>query len=335
MTITTDHPAPARSHHRPGGGFRNPWLTRESRFRDFLCWRAENIKAPRPRMPRALTLPREAPSFAAPRARAGECSVTWVGHSTFLVQLGRLNVLTDPIWSSVAGPLSLLGPRRFTTPGVALDALPPIDLVLQSHDHYDHLDDATVRRLVARHPDAKWVTTLGTADLLRARGVRDVVELDWWSDTALGETRITCTPAQHFSGRTPFDRMRRLWGGFVVQGGDRSVYFVGDTGYHPDFAEIGRRLGPFDITLMPIGAYEPRWFMGPMHLNPVDAVRAFGDVNGAPGNGEVMVGMHWGTFRLTDEPVDEPPALAREAWAASGRRAEQLWILPHGGTRWR
>ena len=334
MTIA-DPPAPPGAHHRPDGGFRNPWLERESRFRDFLRWRAESVKDPRPSAPRPITLPRAEPAFAHPRARADACSVTWVGHSTLLVQAGAVNILTDPIWSAAAGPMSWLGPRRLSAPGMPIDALPPIDLVLLSHDHYDHLDDASVRHLAAAHPEAQWVTTLGVAPLVRARGVRRVNELDWWDEMDIGGIRVTATPAQHFSGRTPFDRMRRLWSGFAVRAGAHAVYFAGDSGYSPDFAEIGRRLGPFSVSLIPIGAYEPRWFMGPVHMDPADAVRAFGDVNRGTAPGAVMVGMHWGTFRLTDEPLDEPPELARRAWAESRRNPEDLWILPHGGTRWR
>ena len=335
MTIA-EPSAPPRAHHLPGGGFRNPWLDRESRFRDFLRWRAENVKSPPPRAPRRpVALPRAEPAFSSPRAPADAISVTWIGHSTMLVQAGAVNILTDPIWSAAAGPMSWLGPRRYTAPGMPIDALPPIDLVLLSHDHYDHLDDVSVRRIAAAHPGAHWVTSLGVAPLLRARGVQRATELDWWDSIEAAGVRVTGTPAQHFSGRTPFDRMRRLWSGFAVEAGAHSIYFVGDSGYSPGFEEVGRRLGPFDITLMPIGAYEPRWFMAPMHIDPADAVRAFGEVNRGVAPGAVMVGMHWGTFRLTDEPVDEPPALARRAWEGSGRRAEDLWILPHGGTRWR
>jgi len=332
---TVAPPAPPRAHHRPGGGFRNPWLESESRFRDFLRWRAESVKSPRPPAPRAVSLPRVESAFATPRAPADACSVTWVGHSTLLVQAGATNILTDPIWSAVAGPTPWLGPRRLVPAAVAFDALPPIDLVLLSHDHYDHLDSTTVRRLARAHPEARWVAPLGVAALLRARGVRNVTELDWWQSVDVGGAHVTCAPAQHFSGRTPFDRMERLWAGFAVRAGTHSIFFAGDSGYHPGFAEVGRRLGPFDITLMPIGAYEPRWFMGPMHLDPADAVRAFGDLNPGAASGHAMVGIHWGTFRLTDEPIDEPPVLARQAWADSKRRPDDLWILPHGATRWR
>src|SRR5262249_52466169 len=150
-------------HHRPGGGFRNPWLARESRFRDFLRWRAESVKSPRPRAPRSVVLPRAEPTFSTPRARAGSCSVTSVGHSSMLIQAGATNIPTDPVWSMIAGPAGWIGPRRIVPAAVPFDALPPIDLVLLSHDHYDHFDTPTICRLAKAHPDARWVTTLGVA----------------------------------------------------------------------------------------------------------------------------------------------------------------------------
>jgi len=328
-------PAAPAAHHLPGGGFRNPWVDIEHGFGDFLRWRLERARAPLPADPPLASLPRAAPSFDVPRAAPGACTVTWVGHSTFLVQMGALNILTDPIWSATAGPLPGVGARRLVAPGCDFDALPPIDIVLLSHNHYDHCDDATVRRLVAAHPAARWVTTLGLAAWLARRGARHVVELDWWEETDAAGARIACLPAQHFSARSPFDRWRTLWGSFAVRAGGRSVYFGGDSGYHPEFTAIGGEYGPFDLSLLPIGAYEPRWFMRPMHMDPEEAVRAFGELNAgaAPGQRPVMVAMHWGTFKLTDEPLDEPPRRARAAWARTGAAADDLWILPHGGTR--
>jgi N-acyl-phosphatidylethanolamine-hydrolysing phospholipase D len=158
-----------------------------------------------------------------------------------------------------------------------------------------------------------------------------VVELGWWESADLGGLRVTATPAQHFSSRTHFDRNRSHWCGFALAAARHRVYFAGDTGYHPDFPEIGRRLGPFDLSLIPIGAYEPRWFMRPVHVNPEEAVRAFVDLGGREGG--VMAGIHWGTFKLTDEPMDEPPVRTRAAWAAAGLPAERLWIPRHGETR--
>lgn len=276
------------------------------------------------------------PQLRRPRAKADECLITWVGHSTFLLQIAGLNVLTDPIWSARCAPVQWAGPKRHVPPGIAFNDLPPIDLVLQSHDHYDHFDDATVRAIAAAHPQAQWVTPLGVARRLTARGVRHAVELDWWQTYTTASIQVTCLPAQHFSGRTPFDRNRTLWGGFALRAGHHCVYFVGDTGWHDDFPDIARRCGPFDTVLMPIGAYEPRWIMQPVHVNPDEAVRALTVLQQAhPDSAPVMVAMHWGTFVLTDEPLDDPPIRARAAWAQAGLAADRLWVMAPGETRQR
>ncbi len=237
------------------------------------------------------------------------------------------------MWGERASPLGFAGPRRRHPPGIPLEALPPIDLVLQSHDHYDHLCDATVRTLARLHPEATWCAPLGVGARLRARGVRRILERDWWEDATLGDARLACLPAAHFSGRSPFDRDRTLWGGWGVAAHGVHAYFVGDSGWHPDFAAIGARLGPLDVVLMPVGAYEPRWFMRPVHMDPEEAVRAFGALTDPHHHPAVMVAMHWGTFVLTDEPTDEPPRRARAAWRAQGRPDERLWVLAPGETR--
>jgi N-acyl-phosphatidylethanolamine-hydrolysing phospholipase D len=256
--------------------------------------------------------------------------LTWVGHSSFLMQIGGRNLLTDPMWSDYASPIQGVGPRRVVAPAVAWDALPPIDGVLISHNHYDHLDRSTVSRLVALAPDASWAAPLGVGGWLRRRGVRQVVELDWWDSVEWGVVTLTATPAQHFSSRTVWDRNATLWTGWVARAGGRAVYWAGDTARHPEFGEIGRRLGPFDAACLPIGAYEPEWFMGAVHMNPEQAVAAFTEL-GSPG--ATFVAMHWGTFILTDEPLAEPPRRAAAAWAAAGLDPSRLWVPAHGETR--
>jgi N-acyl-phosphatidylethanolamine-hydrolysing phospholipase D len=263
-----------------------------------------------------------------------------LGHSTWLVQVGGRNVLLDPVWGERASPVGFAGPRRWAAPGVAFERLPPIDLVVLSHDHYDHFDDATLRRLAREHPEAAWLAPLGVAARLRARGAARVAELDWWGEHAADGLRATCVPAQHFSGRTPFDRDSTLWCGWVLRAaeGGRAVWFVGDTGRHPEFGAIARRAGPFDLVLMPVGAYEPRWFMRPVHLDPEDAVAAYGEIAAAcaeahGGPPPLMAGMHWGTFKLTDEPIDEPPRRTAAAWKAAGLPTETLWMPAFGETR--
>lgn len=285
---------------------------------------------PRPKDPDPSVFARVQPSFVAPRAPASQLTVTWVGHASLLIQLNGLNILTDPMWSERASPARFAGPKRWVAPGIALDALPPLDVILQSHNHYDHLDDYTVRQLVRRHPQAFWVTSLGLAPFIRKRGasVNAVVELDWWEEHRVDSVRISATPAMHFSSRGIGDRGDTLWCGFALAAGSgRRVFFAGDTGFHPDFGVIGERLGPFDVAFLPIGAYEPRWFMRYLHMNPEEAVDAFRVLNA-----RVMVPIHWGTFKLTDEAMDEPPARARSAWRAAQLADDRYRQLAHGET---
>lgn len=271
--------------------------------------------------------------FVAPRATTGVLTATWVGHATTLLQLGGLNVLTDPMWSTRASPVAWAGPARFVPPAVAFEALPPIDVVLISHNHYDHLDRDTVRRLARRAPEAAWLVPLGLGRLLSRWGVRRVQEADWWDTARAGEATATCVPARHFSARTPWDRARTLWAGWTIAANGWRVYFAGDTAHHPEFGTIAAREGPFDLVLLPIGAYEPRWFMGSVHMNPEDALAAYGDIRAAHGTpAPPMLPIHWGTFRLTDEAMDEPPARMRAAWESAGLPADALWLLAHGQT---
>jgi len=329
---------PIPTHHRPGGGFQNPWGpgSQQSRFGAFLKWAL--LERPRSRTrqtpDRATFAAAHQPVAAGFQAREAPdaMAITWIGHSSFLVQIGGQNLLLDPVWSDRASPIPWLGPKRWTPPGVSFDALPPIDGVVLSHDHYDHLDHLTVRRLVERYPNAEWRAPLGVGHWLRNRGASQVRELDWWDRTNLGPLELTVTPAQHFSGRRLDNRNGTLWCGWVIRDAapaHRSVFFAGDTGAHPVFPEIGQRLGPFDAVLMPIGAYNPEWFMGPVHIDPERAVAAVRALGGEP----TMVGMHWGTFQLTDEPMDEPPKRTTAAWVNAGLEPRRLWIPSHGETR--
>lgn len=253
---------------------------------------------------------------AIPDARVEGLRVTPVGHATALIQLAGLNVLTDPVWSDRASPLAFAGPKRITAPGIALDALPPIDVILLSHNHYDHLDLATLKALQARH-DPLIVTPLGNDAILRPHmPAARIVTGDWWDRFALpaGAT-AHIVPALHWSSRGIRDRRMALWGGFVLQASGRQVYFAGDTGYGTGaiFRDIHARFGPVDLALLPIGAYDPRWFMAAQHTDPEEAIRIMRDV--AAG---VAIGIHWGTFKLTDEPRNEPAERLSAGLAAAG-----------------
>ena len=233
--------------------------------------------------------------------------VTFIGHATFLIQTPAGNILTDPMYSERAGPLGVLGPRRVRQPAVRFDDLPPISTVVLSHNHYDHCDRRTLGTLAKRF-DPIVVTPLGNGALVRSAGIRNVEELDWWQDSKSAALPITLTPAQHFSARTPFDRNRALWGGFMLGAPGTRILFAGDSAYGPFFRDIRQRLGPIDLALLPIGAYEPRWFMHVVHMNPAEAVQAHLDLEASE-----SVGMHFGTFQLTTEGIDEPLRALEEA----------------------
>lgn len=235
------------------------------------------------------------------RVGDGRLRVTFINHATTLIQLDGVNILTDPVWSERVSPVTFAGPRRYRQPGIRFDDLPPIDLVLVSHNHYDHLDVATLRALEARHR-APIVTPLGNGALMRRNGIRGAIDLDWWETTRHASgIETTVVPAQHFSARALSDRNRNLWGGFVVSAPSGNVYFAGDTGWGGHFAEIGRRFAPIRAALLPIGAYLPRWFMHPAHIDPAQAV----DAHFALG-ARTSVPIHFGTFALGDDGMYDP-----------------------------
>ncbi len=256
------------------------------------------------------------------KARPGEVRVTWVGHASFILQVGGRTLLTDPVWSkSLAG-----GIKRLVDPGVPFEALPAIDGVLISHNHYDHMDKRTLLRLPR---DTPMFVPVGNGGWFRRHGFLDVTELDWWLDAALGNLRIELVPAHHWSRRGLLDANHGLWGGWVVTDGNgRKVYFAGDTAYGTAFQEIGKRHRTIDVALLPVGAYAPREHNGGVHCDPEEAVQAFKDLGA-----KAMVPMHWGTFRLSPEPVLEPIEWTRRAWAEAKLPESALWELPIGGSR--
>ncbi len=328
---------PPPSHRRPNGRFFNPWPgSVEHGFGDALKWMIDRARTGKLGFRGTGTPPRPvAPAPIAARANPDECRITWIGHSSFLIQLGGLNVLTDPVFADRASPVRFAGPRRLCPPGLTIDALPPIDLVLQSHDHYDHFDADAIRALARRSTSTVWCAPLGLASRLLALGVQHIVERDWLASAEpVRGAHVTCVPARHFSGRTLWDRNATLWCGWTLRAGAHNVYFAGDSAFHPDFATVGKREGPFDAVLMPIGAYDPRWFMSAVHMDPEEAVAAFAAVRSAhPSHPCVMAAMHWGTFVLTEEPVDEPPRRARAAWKENHLDADALWIFSPGETK--
>jgi len=262
-----------------------------------------------------------------PPAAASDVVLTFIGHSTFLLQTPAGNLMTDPVYVDRAGPWGLFGPRRVRRPAVAFDVLPQIDVVLLSHNHYDHCDVRTLRALAGRF-DPVAITPLGNARLLRKAGFRRIAELDWWQETAATSSiRVTATPAHHFSARTPFDRNRALWSGFMVTVAGRRIYFAGDTAYVPIFRDIRERLGEPHVSLLPIGAYEPRWFMRSVHMNPEEAVQAHVEL----GSWE-SIAMHFGTFQLTTEGIDEPHWALDRARKARGLPESSFRALGFGET---
>ena len=250
--------------------------------------------------------------------------VTLIGHSTILIQTAAGNILTDPIYSQVAGPFNLLGPRRVRQPAIAIDELPEISVVLLSHNHYDHCDLKTLR-LLSRRSSPVVVTPIGNASLVQSAGIRQVVELDWWQHADVAGVSITSTPAFHFSARGLLDRNRALWSGFMLSVNGVRIYFAGDTAYGPFFRDIPSRVGPIDLALLPIGAYEPRWFMKNVHMNPAEAVQAYIDL-GSPRS----IAMHFGTFQLTTEGIDDPPRELSEALTARGIPSGEFAVIEPG-----
>ncbi len=251
--------------------------------------------------------------------------ITYVNHATFLIQTDGLNILTDPVWSNRVSPFSFAGPKRMRPPGVKFEDLPPIDLVIISHNHYDHLDLSTLKKLDNRF-NPLIAVPLGVDELLKKEGFKQTVALDWWESHEISEQlKINFVPAQHFSARGLFDRNKTLWGGYVLNTSSGNVYFAGDTGYGDFFSEIGARFKPIKVGLIPIGTYKPRWFMGPIHVDPAEAIQAHKDVGA-----EISFGMHFGTFPLADDGMKEPEADFAKAIRQPENRGVNFKLLTEG-----
>jgi L-ascorbate metabolism protein UlaG (beta-lactamase superfamily) len=278
------------------------------------------LREPRTPWPASVDEPPRRP----PGLDGAAAVVTFIGHSTFLIQTAAGNILTDPMYSGRAGPLNVLGPRRVRQPAVPFDDLPPISTVLLSHNQYDHCDLRTLGMLAERF-DPLVLTPLGNGALVRSSRIRRVEELDWWQESKIAALSVALTPAQHFSARGPLDRNRALWGGFTLVADGKRIFFAGDTAYAPFFRDVRQRFGPIYLALLPIGAYEPRWFMQPVHMNPAEAVQAHLDLEVSE-----SIGMHFGTFQLTTEGIDEPLRALEDACRARNIPLSRFRTLPFG-----
>lgn len=270
------------------------------------------------------------PSIVAPdldlisESNPARIAATWVGHSTFLLQIGGRRFLTDPHFSAYCSPLPLRRYQRQTPPGLDMSRLPPVDAILLSHNHYDHLDLVSLQALA---PGRDIYCPLGVGKWLKGLGARRVLEMEWGDAMQLEDIRLLCVPAQHGSARTPFDRNRSLWCGWIIEHQDRRIFFAGDTGYSSLFREMGEAFGFFDLAMLPIGAYRPSWFMRPFHAAPAEAVQMHADLRARR-----SVAMHWGAFLLADEPLGEPALLLEQARMAAGVSAEEFRLLGIGET---
>ncbi|KAI6223556.1 N-acetylphosphatidylethanolamine-hydrolyzing phospholipase D [Aphelenchoides fujianensis] len=301
-------------------------------FRQFFRWRfveRNDSKIPK-REVLEQSLPVQAPAFDL----QSKLSATWLGHATVFVHLDGINFITDPVWSRRASPFGCMGPVRYRPPPCAIDELPNLDFALISHNHYDHLDTAAVRRLSARFPDLEWFVPAGLKDFMRPHVNNNIVhELSWGEHVTLpkssGKFQIHCIPAQHWSQRGVRDRNRSLWSGWAVVGPERKFFYSGDTGFCEDeFRKLGVRLGPFDLTALPIGCYSPRWFMSSQHIGPEEAVKIH-----KLARARKSLAVHWGTYSMgSNEAYLEPRSLLREEVEKAGIRPADFFTLEHGGT---
>ncbi|MGD9390858.1 MAG: MBL fold metallo-hydrolase, partial [Thioalkalispiraceae bacterium] len=321
----------AHKAHHTQSGFKNIYYDDSKGFLAFLKWRWQKLFKDIPGV-EDYAFKLDNTHHEILKTNTDKTSLTWIGHATFLLQFAGLNILTDPQFSQRASPVTWAGPPRVIPPALAINDLPEIDAVVISHDHYDSLDVASVNAL-ARHNREReliFLVPLGLKawfDELDLPPVK-VVELDWAQSYTIDNVTFTAEPSQHWSKRSLFDAYQRLWASWVIKANDIRIFFAGDTGYAQHFKDIGNKYKEFDLALLPIGAYEPRWFMKPYHVNPEEAVKIHRDIHS-----RYSVGMHWGTFILTDEPLDEPPIKLAEALKKYQLPESKFEVYKHGETR--
>ena len=315
--------------HHTENGFQNPYIASRKRgLFKFMKMRFFGDEKFADYESNAYKIPRKKTDLGLIENPPSVLQATWIGHATVLLQYRGINILTDPIFSARSSPLSFIGPRRHNQPSVNLKDLPPIDYVLISHSHYDHLDKKTVQHIGSK---TQWLVPLGLRKWFVRAGIKkeNVMEFDWWDEKRIKNIMITATPAQHWSSRSLWDRSNTLWASWMLQIDDKIIWYSGDTGYNPfQFKEIGRKFNKVDLALISIGAYEPRWFMKDMHINPEEAVQIHQDIGS-----QYSIALHWGTFQLSAEPIDGPPLKLKSALTQKGIPAEKFEILDIGETR--
>ncbi|MBN2497577.1 MAG: MBL fold metallo-hydrolase [Deltaproteobacteria bacterium] len=310
-----------KTDHFDGVRFHNQVRGHEKGVSDMLKWASQ--RDPGEWHPRDSD-----PKPPPPRSVSEGIRITFINHSTVLLQLDGLNVLTDPIWSERASPVSFAGPKRVHAPGLQIEDLPPVDVILISHNHYDHLDVPTLRQLVGRHRP-RIFTGLGNSVFLKRKKIHGSRDMDWWQSILLRpDVRLTFVPAQHFSSRGLCDHYATLWGGFVIEAPSGTVFFAGDTGLGPHFDQIRTRFGPPDLAILPIGAYKPNWFMSFFHLSPAEAIEAHRRLGARH-----SVGVHHSTFPLADDGQDDPALDLARAVEEAGLAKDAFWLLDFGQGR--
>ncbi len=316
--------------HHTKGGYQNPYVEKKNpglfnylKMRYFSDEEFADYKANAHKVPIE-----EQPDLARIHNPSDGLQITWIGHATILIQYKGINILTDPMFSSRASPVGFAGPQRHNSPALEINSLPNIDYIVISHSHYDHLDLNSVKQI---RSGAQWLVPLGLKDWFTKAGVdaKHVLEFDWWDNAQFGIVTITSTPAQHWSSRSLWDRNKSLWTSWVIQIGNQTIWYSGDTGYNPyQFKEIGKKFQEIDLALISIGAYEPRWFMKDMHINPDEAVQIHQDINS-----RYSIGVQWGTFQLTSEPIDDPPLKLKAALEKRKLPPETFELMKIGETR--